>query len=461
VEIVTPSSETLRYRRAEDLILRLHALISRREGDGNDANDLREALFAEWKDLSPIDQHRLQRLSAELAMTYGAERARRLASSRTMRAARKRNVKRVSKVEWKKREDARKKRVWRKAGEAWYARKWEEALELFRQAPSAWNPWALAFFRSRAYHELGHIKPAMRFLRYAHEVHPQHVFRVLLMNGLAQAGEFAEALQLAKQCLDNPQAKPLEVFTAVEVLQRDAKSQSEALYHQRLLDLSERVRVAISSLNPASQVTPDDVGLGYLLLGSLFDELGQRDRAYNVLTEGISRVPNDSSLRVGRGLFATSDVDAFNDFYGAVRVGVQHEYPYAEVARITAAQLKFALTYEVANLGLTIARSWMAIAVLLTYRAIAAFELGHSNEVVEADFDAAKKLAPENEQILKNYHIFLALSMMTKGQESAQSWQSADLGPEVSKQAREELLLTRASTAWDATAEPEAAIAVA
>jgi tetratricopeptide (TPR) repeat protein len=448
VEVAEKLSESLRFDRAEDLTLRLHSLIRRGEGEGEAADEVRKALHEEWAGLSPGAQRNLQRLSAELASTYSPEVARH-ESARTPAAVRLNRSRRdnVARSERVARAARRRKRIWKDARKAWFSKKWNDALELMRMAPDAWPAYALAFFRSRAYLSLGRPKPAILFLQRAVDIGPKD-FRVLLINTLAEVGETDEAVRLAKVAIADSAATPFEVFTALGVLQRAAEQVAPDERRKQLIDFAE---LADKALKTAHSAPVQHQILGYLLLGSLYDQLNEPLRAAEILSSGMSIAADDPSLWIARGLVREKQnlPLAIEDFVEAVEKGARFEYPYLVTAGAYGELGQFDHVIEITTKGLRVATNSRVIAKLLQYRAMAAYEIGISREVVEADFEAARRLAPEDEQISENYERY----RQVRDQQTSNKllkWTKSQVDATAAGRVKGDLLSRSADPFWEA-----------
>jgi hypothetical protein len=162
------------YNQYERLLLRLHELIAGGHAESDDAEHVRDLMDEPWALLSDGERHILGGLSADLYMLSGTEIREDTDEKATA-------------------EDLDSKRAM-----LYKRKKWPEFLDAMRRGPTTIQPDFIAFFRARAYDELGLKASAARFTDFADSLVPKDSYKALAMERYRESGELEAAVDRAR-----------------------------------------------------------------------------------------------------------------------------------------------------------------------------------------------------------------------------------------------------------------------
>ena len=146
------------------LLLRLHDLIAKGQGDGSEADVVRDHMDAPWNALTEVEQERVGGLSEDLyALAENNSRSKKMSPGE--------------------------RRTWgQEFRAAFEAGEWDRALLLLRHPPDDVPADHVAFFQADCWEHLGCPEVALRFMRSATRLDPERAVSVLTLWFPREAG---------------------------------------------------------------------------------------------------------------------------------------------------------------------------------------------------------------------------------------------------------------------------------
>jgi hypothetical protein len=155
------------YVKSVELLLQLHDLIAKEQGDSDAADVVRDEMELLWRGLDPEEARRVGRLAAETYMLLGREVFERVDATERTRE-----------------------RLGLDLEAAWQARDWDRVLELLRRGPDFLTVDQLAYLRGRCWLALGHPEVATRFFEFALRLQPTNAeYRLASVEALLTLGQ--------------------------------------------------------------------------------------------------------------------------------------------------------------------------------------------------------------------------------------------------------------------------------
>jgi tetratricopeptide (TPR) repeat protein len=368
------------YVEYEHLLVRLHDAMAR--GDEPEADRLRDEMDRPERALSGAEIDRLNGLSADLYMLIDEE-----------------IYEPTEKNHGQIKEAIRKARD----GEDDIA-----LLALLRQGAAGFPPAAIAFLRAKAYERLGHLLPAIRFMRFAAETTSEDdAYSVSLVRLLHDARQPEEALKAAQGAAFAPTRTAhsrilfgVWMYQCTEFLspkdRRIALGQTRSLLEDTLQGVD------------AVSLTPGDAAFGYAALGRCYEGLERRSKALDAYNRALERNPEEDVALVRRGFLQqpSDPAAAVRDFQVAVQNRTSSPLPYLFLAREA---LLAGLSQECLDLCGNLLRlqstekmraaGWEFIAIARSLQRA-------PDRDVEAAFRQAMQLDPTNDRIQENFRLF-------------------------------------------------------
>src|ERR1700722_4033541 len=341
--------KTSESKESATLTRQVHLLIRDGKSEDVETDELRERAAKLWRHLSVEEQKRIRRLSAELAMLYDSEvpRPRRKLTRELERLNRDRRRDRNSNSE------QRKAKLRSQMFQSYERNDWESILEMFRNHPSLFDPWMVASFRGRAYHNLGDYETALAFYEFAHDRKPSFPGNTtILMQLLADMGRLSEAMRMAEVAIEDPNSHPAVLVIAAITLLRPTDPGSPAWSHalRRVVDICEA-----ALKKPPEFSDPMTQSMVYSTQADAFRELGESDNALVCYRNALSKHPQNAAALRGIGiLLYQSDPDRAADYLlKSIRVpGPRITTAYFYLAPYFLRQGKPELTVNVADEGI-------------------------------------------------------------------------------------------------------------
>jgi len=370
------------YQEAERLLLKLHELIRAGQGDGPEADAVRDSLDAPWEQLLPEEAARLDGLSGDLYMLMGEE-----------------TFVEVS--------DEQRQQLPARLRDAFYARRYEEMLELLRWNPSFLPREGVAYIRARTWMALEHFAPAAEFFDYASELNPANPsYPALALAALLRAGRTEEAERRAARYVKDEAAHPRLLFYASYALfsaaRRSDGRQARMLYE----DVVRAVRTGLKheAVFQEAGTLPSVVLSGRMNLALALFHLGRRDEARRELETTTQRHGKSAEAWTLRGIFElqVNPAAAAGCFERAIQQGARHVWAYYGLARIRLQEAAYPSCIELCQAGIERTNRPELIATMLEWIAIA-MTLNHaSRESVKQAFQMALEFDPLNPRLREN-----------------------------------------------------------
>ena len=374
------------------LLLQLHDLIVRGEGDSDEADAIREKMDFAWVKMTAEERDRMNDLSHDLyTLAEGGNQ--------------------VVPMTLEERE------VYRRRAKEASARDNQgdvgQVLEFLRgPVPEGVPRYIVPFLQARVWDRLGFVEVALRFMQEAERQNPR--FAIEVMDLLKRAGHSQQALAYARRILDSEESAPEELYLAGAALldsvryRRGEEEVRQVL--RRLIPPLKRALKIIQEGHPTARELPGlEAGITSLL-GFCHELAGDFKAALNVYDNYLAKDPNNPDVLTMRGLAKqySNDVEgAMEDFELAIRSGSVSVWPYVLLSRYLMRRGDSRSLWQavrVCGLGLSRKLSGPETAVALLYegRAICYSCLGQPLDMVLTDFNSAIELDPMNERLRQN-----------------------------------------------------------
>lgn len=400
------------YVEAERLLRRLHQIIAAGEGSSDEANEIREEASSYWGRLTLREQRRLQRLSAELKMFTGDEVAHVVRHPKANSLKRKKSSNRHAAGKPGKPNEEMRLRLLIK--QQWNARRFEGVLETLRAHPSLWSAEDLAALRASAYRHLGHVDTSLLFLSWVAERRPtRHDYQILINTLLVELGRMDEAIARAKAFIGSEAVPSSLLLSSAMVLWQSISGSRAEMNTATAGEILEAVERSLRQPLDSLAKLPSLKVAAFVMLSVVRRRLGDYTGALAASNEGLALMPQDPNLLVMRGILRmASDTNAaVIDFAAAVDAQVQLELPYFFLGNYLLHHGEYFRLLHVSVAGLQVESATRKTrAILMSWQAIAQFELGAPRRVVEALFEMAISTDPANEIIRRNKAAFIRIT---------------------------------------------------
>jgi tetratricopeptide (TPR) repeat protein len=275
------------YVKYETLLKQLHALIAAGNGQGPEADAVREAMDEPVARLNRAEILRLKGLSADLYMLQGRE-VLATDSGPTLELHELQS-------------ELNHFRTWNS---------WDAVLDLLRRRAPTIPDVAVAATRARAYAALGHADTALLFLDFAFKAAPDDPdYKALRLMLLLDAGRNDEATRTAESILASNSTSPNLVFAAADVLFASA-AQSQGrdadAEYARVLDVLNRL---VGGRGATGRLLPSFLVLAHLLRAGCLSHFRKIDEGIRACDEALAVAPNDSVVLQVRSLLQTGSID--------------------------------------------------------------------------------------------------------------------------------------------------------
>jgi len=392
-------SENPDYREYERLLIEVHRLIAHGRGDSTDADALREQLEVPASGLNTDEIVRLDSLSADLYMLQDKE------------------VPAPNFQQWST------DRLRAELKEAWEWNNWGMVLTVLRQnAARILTIAQIAYFRGRAYAELGHPAPALEFMRYAARLnHSFHYFELDLLRD----SDPAQAIRIAQSDLESPHetvaVKSLAAGIVFQSTRGMPESESRVVY-ERIVSALRKVLGREPKMEPIPLAVRAHV---FITLGLALDALGYSDQAMEAYDRAVQTEPNNDTVLVGRGIanWSRNPIVALADFQRAIAVGTTALIPHVALGLEAMRAGRYHQAAGIIDRIRQITTDPQALALAFEWAAIIASETGCPADDVRERFRIATELDPGNIRIQKNAEVFeTRLRMVGQGSVPFSRW---------------------------------------
>jgi tetratricopeptide (TPR) repeat protein len=273
-------AENPSYVEYERLLMALHRLIAEGKGDTDEADAVREQMEWPERNLSRDEMDRLNGLSADLYMLQGNEIFESLPQEE-----RTRETLGIALKEAKDRRD------------------WQKVLDLLRKGPVFLTSDQIAFIRTQAYKELGHLETALAFIEYAASLEPENaLYDWKATEFLLDLGRYREARARTDEQLKNKELAPelliQSASSMVAAAKHASREEASALYNQAIKLLRHVLPEALLVSGESASI----VAFGYTLLGHCYEIRGQFDDALDAYNDALTVDPEYQLALVARGL---------------------------------------------------------------------------------------------------------------------------------------------------------------
>jgi hypothetical protein len=367
------------------LLLRLHELDAAGQGDGLEADAVREEMEVPWHELSFEEQERFRGLSEDLALLLegGPKEA---------------EIQPERRAEWT--EKAKHALTSFQEGEV------DAGLRfLSSERPPHVPVQDVWFLQARAWERLGFPEVALVFARAAERFDPEASVHVLTL--LQESGRSEDALRQADAILANPGTGPegmLLASVAIGAAVRELPEAESRPTYERLVPLLRRALRDVQRRRPSQREIPSlDLSIR-MALGMFQRQAGDVEGSARTLTEAIAAYPDDPGFRMLRGgtYYPTDSRRAIEDYLASIRLGTQSAIPYLVVAIEAFHQGDYAGCLRLCIRASEMHAANEVRAQLFELIAICQDLLGQPESVVIENFDRAAALDPTSDRIRAN-----------------------------------------------------------
>jgi tetratricopeptide (TPR) repeat protein len=383
-----PFSTSPSYLQSIRGLHRLHALALEGRDESPEADAVRDGLEQPWYLLSDIEKRRITGLSEDLYSLGEPQR----------------EVKPPNP------------QVQRKLIEAYKAQQegdWDRALELLRRWGTYIEPALLAYLRGGIWREAGDYATAALFYRHAAESAPEDAnYKALYLYCLDKSNSDTASAQAARILAEDESHPPVVVERAAHIR---LKSTIDLQYSEAFSVWSELAQVLERAIRRCEGDEPgrsNETGRTkvriLILLGSLFDQLGRHEEAIRSYNQGLAVDPDNDALLVARGILRYGvDSHAADDFLRAIQNGSRLPWPYYFLAHSYLVNNRFEKCRSICEKSLALEMPDEVRASLLEWLAISRSEGGFPPDEVRSAFEAAMRLAPDRDQLRRNFAAFV------------------------------------------------------
>jgi len=370
------------YGRYETLLRQLHALNAADKLDSPEADDLRDKMDVEWKELTVEERALLRGLSADLYSLTNEE----IMPSDVY-------LNEIS--------------LMQAAQQEYETGDWVSLLDTLRAIFTRFPPAVVAYMRGRCWSELGRPEPAYWFFDWAHKLDPlQPNYELLALDAMFRSSRRQEAVDKSREVLKSPDARPHIVFGAArlvsEIARQLPKEQAARLY----ADITKSLQAGLERIahDRTLNVVPSLVLAARLNLAIAYERLGEVVMARNEYDRSVVAYPGRDEMIIARAMFLLSDDpdNAYRDLNDLVQRDTSNVYPYFFMAHKALIEEHFERCVELCERVLRNTAQNLIRAHALEWMAISVYEMGGSIDAAKELFREAAYLAPLNENIRKN-----------------------------------------------------------
>lgn len=370
------------YGRYEMMLRQLHVLNADNALDSPEADDIREKMEIEWKELALEERTLLRGLSADLYSLTNEEIASSdayLNEGSLMQAARR----------------------------EYETGDWASLLGTLRAISSKFPQPIVAYMRGRCWSELGRPEPAYWFFDWAHQLDPlQPNYELLALDAMFRSSRRQEAVSKARDALKSPDARPHIVFGAARLVSEIARQLPRVQAFELYADITKSLQVNLEKVarDRTLSVIPSLVLAARLNLAIAYERLGEVDKARSEYDRAVAAYPGSDEMIVARAMFLLgSEPDrAYRDLSDLVQRGTSNVYPYFFMAHRALIDTHFERCVELCDKVLRNTAQSLMRAHALEWTAISLYEMGGSIDAVKELFREAAYLAPLNDNIREN-----------------------------------------------------------
>jgi tetratricopeptide (TPR) repeat protein len=374
------------------LLLRLHQLGAAGQGDGPEADAIRDEMTTHWYRMSAREQDRMIGLSADLyALEEGGAR------SQPATAGELEQYRGEAKGAYDSGDPDR------------------QLAFLRRPYPEGLPADAVPFLQARAWERVGNLDVALVFMREAERLSPEYGLFVMML--LERLRRWPEAERYAEQFLDDPLSPPGVVYFAAGVFiqrARQVERQETREIMDRLIPPLRRAWEQALKTSRAHGVAghlPVEAGIAVSLGLCLerTDQVPEAIQVYDVALGVVTSGPDLPLLLTMRGIarLNAGDARALGDFRRATSAGAAVVWPYYFLAAHEIQQGQLLAGVRLCNQALeTIAMPKAIQAEMYGWVATIYALLNQPPEVVRWNFDLAERLDPYNATIRDNRALY-------------------------------------------------------
>jgi tetratricopeptide (TPR) repeat protein len=386
------------------LLKELHLLAMRREADTAATEAIRDEMDLHWSELNDDEIARVKIMSADLRMIQGKETFRQVPEHERS-------------LEW----------LGPRLQDAEARRDWDTMLTLLRNGPVFLSRDQLASIRGQCYDKLGHPDVALLFVEFAFKFAPQNVvYLVWVVDLLKLLNRTDEIVEYTNRLAASEEADSYELLQLANALYQTTKTMPE----QQAYSIFRQILALVDLVLHRNETTENIEHSRFLempalvIKGECFSQLGDMINARVSYDRALEIAPEAGDLWALRGLswFVSDLEEAASDFEQAILKNIRTVSPYLFLSYRVLNQGNWHRCLQLCQRAFALKPSRRARARLLSWSAIAQYQLGYSPEQVRRLFEIARSLDPIDEAIRRNYEIF-EQSLEKKESPSRLTWQ--------------------------------------
>jgi tetratricopeptide (TPR) repeat protein len=366
------------YRHYLRDMLRVYSFYDQGKFESEEADELRDSMEEPWYNLTEEEQKRIRGLALDL------------------------NYNRAPKGSIELPPEAGRS-ILAKASELRDAGKFDTALELVRESQDGIFRPFLSFFRGRTWMEMNQNEVALEFFRDAYKQDEGDKFRLLDM--------FIQVLRMVDPPLANKEASKIlvdpdrhpasRIAFAIEAKSAviDENSSDAKERFERLLPILQR---AVDRMVAGEETLPPVKSMTFALLADICEKAGQKDKAYDAMSELIKLEPDNPVLYALRGKLYFPEEKGILDYLMAINKGLRDAWPYIKLARHYLKNKKFDYALRVCEMALMHSMEPKIRRQLLDFLAIAMAGIGRHPREVQECFRIAIAANDKNERAKHN-----------------------------------------------------------
>jgi tetratricopeptide (TPR) repeat protein len=368
------------------LLRALHWEIGQGRGDGAEADRIRDAMDRPWNAMTATERELTRQLSADLYELNDAtpKRGGEL-NDRDMQEGL----------------DAVK--------NAFAQQQWESVLLEVRNVDPLIPAAIGAFFRGRAWSELGDVDTALLFFEHASKLDPDNVnYRYLTLDLLAKSSRAPEAEARAREILQRLDEFDVRIGAkAADILfifSRKLDDAAASQLYRRLIDAYEQLLARATSAGDEKK--PILVQM-LVTQGLCYEHLGDDQTARITYDDAIALDPDNEPALVARGMMLYgTDPQSIKDFMKAIELQSVLVWPFFFLAHDALLRGQYQQCLQLSKDALKRQSSAAVKADLYEMAAISVASSDGSPDIAREWFNLAARLAPTNPRIEKNLEIF-------------------------------------------------------
>lgn len=371
------------------------------EGEGEQADAIRDALDTPFTSLSTAEAERVRWLSEDLYSIHATEgRSPKEPNPQVMEA-------------------------FQAIYEAKGRKEWDKALTLLRRWQAYLPSAQLSYLRGSLWAGVGRYDVAAEFYEHAAQLESGGNYPALHLHALAKIDSVAAEKRAHEILRRHDEYTVAAVVQAAHVAVAVTRLRSPAETRQSELGVMPVVRLAFEKIRGDNILDPECYALAASLLATAHEHLGEDDRAFEFYTQALRAAPTNADILTQRGILVYGrSPGAVTDLEQAVSYHSRVVWPYFFLAHYYLSTNRYEECRKMCERAVEFPTTDRMRSELTEWLAISEAELEFPADRVRRRFEEAIRLDPENERAKRNLATFESRVTRQQTHSSAWSWSS-------------------------------------